>query len=124
MKLKFDLVDGTELNKKVINRLILIIMVLIVVCISVLIYYENSPDTFKVSKDDFYLFEYNGKIKNTYRSAKDRHWMTVFEDGTEKELLFDFAVWERLKPGDILIKHKKELNFIIISGEDTTFYKE
>lgn len=50
--------------------------------------------------------------------------MTVFEDGSEKSTIFDYNVWERLKPGDILIKHKNELNFIIISGNDTTFYKE
>lgn len=50
--------------------------------------------------------------------------MTVFEDGTEKALIFNYTVWSSLKPGDILIKHKNELNFTIISGTDTTYYKE
>lgn len=50
--------------------------------------------------------------------------MTVFEDGTEKALIFDYNIWSSLKPGDILIKHKNELDFILISGEDTMHYKE
>lgn len=50
--------------------------------------------------------------------------MTVFENGQEKGLIFDYITWEKLKPGDILIKHKNELNFKIISGQDTTFHKE
>lgn len=116
--------EGSDIDKKVINRLGLIFFGLFAIGILILIIVETKAGACDQSKQVFYQFEYSGKIIKTYKSRNHGHWMTVFEDGTEKELFFDYNVWERLKPGDILIKHKNELNFIIISGKDSTFYKE
>ena len=116
--------EGSDIDKKVLNRLGLIFFGLFAIGILVLILVETKAGACNQSKQVFYQFEYSGKIIKTYKSRNHGHWMTVLEDGTEKELLFDYDVWERLKPGDILIKHENELNFILISGKDTTFYKE
>lgn len=115
---------GSDIDKKVLNRLGLIFFGLFAIGILILILVETKAGACNQSKQAFYQFEYSGKIIKTYKSRNHGHWMTVFEDGTEKALIFDYKVWERLKPGDILINYKNELNFIIISGKDSTFYKE
>lgn len=92
--------------------------------ILVLVLVENKAGACDRSKQEFLKMEYSGEIKRTYRSKNHGHWMTVFEDGTEKALLFDYKIWAGLKPGDILIKKKNELNFILIRGEDSTRYQE
>ena len=120
----FDLFEGSDIDKKVLNWIFAIFFALFGIGILILIYAENKAGDCDRSKKEFYQFEYQGKIIKTYRSTNHGHWMTVFEDGTEKALIFDYKIWAGLKPGDILIKQKNELNFIIISVQDTTFYKE
>ncbi len=127
MKLKFgffDLFEGSDINKKVLKIIFAIFFGLFAIGILTLIYVENKAGKCDRSKQEFLKFDYEGKIKRTYRSDNHGHWMTVFEDGTEKALIFDYNIWSSLKPGDILIKHKNELDFILISGEDTMHYKE
>lgn len=113
-----------DINKKVLNRIFIIFFGLFAIGILTLIYFENKPGDCDHSKKEFYLFEYKGKITRTYRSENHGHWMTLFEDGTEKALFFDYNIWASLKPGDILIKHKNELDFTLISGTDTSYHKE
>ena len=127
MKLKFgfyDLFEGSDINKKVLNWIFGVFLGLFGIGILTLIYVENKAGNCSRSKQKFYAFEYEGKIVKTYRSENHGYWMTVFENGQEKALLFDYNIWAKLLPNDILIKHKNELNFTIISGLDTTYYKE
>ena len=127
MKLKFyssDLFVGSDIDKKVLNRIGLIFFGIFAIGILTLFYVENKAGDCNSRKQKFYKFEYNGKIIRTYRSNNHGHRMTVFENGIVKGLIFDYKVWEKLKPGDILIKHKNELNFTLISGKDTTNYRE
>lgn len=127
MKLRFgffDLLEGSGIDKKVLNVIFVLFFGLFGIGILTLIYAENKAGECDCSKQDFLKFEYQGKIIRTYRSNNHGHWMTVFEDGTKKALIFDYKIWESLKPGDILIKHRNELSFTIISGTDTTHYKE
>ena len=113
-----------DINKKVLNRIFIIFFGLFAIGILTLIYFEYKAGDCDRSKKEFFLFQYEGKILRTYRSENHGHWTTVFENGIEKSLIFDYKIWANLKPGDILIKHKNELNFIIISGTDTSYYKE
>lgn len=127
MKLRFgffDLFEASVIDKKVLNWLFVLFFGLFAAGILILIVAENKAGACDRSKQEFLKFEYQGKIIRTYRSANHGHWMTVLEDGTKKALLFDYKIWETLQPGDILIKHKNELNFTIISGKDTTHYRE
>lgn len=127
MKLRygfFDLFEGSDIDKRVLNIIFIVFFGLFGIGILTLIYVENKAGKCDRSKQEFLAFEYNGKITRTYRSNNHGHWMTVFEDGTEKALIFDYKIWASLKPGDVLIKHKNELNFTIIRGTDTTHYKE
>lgn len=113
-----------DIDKRVLNWIFGIFFAIFSIGILTLIYFEEKAGECDQSKLDFYRFEYSGKIIKTYRSNNHGHWMTVFENSIEKALLFDYNIWEKLKAGDILIKHKNELNFTIISGNDTTNYKE
>jgi hypothetical protein len=119
-----DMFEGLNINKKVINGIFLTFFGLFAVGILTLIYFENKAGDCDHSKKEFYLFEYEGKILRTYRSKNHGHWTTVFENGVEKSLIFDYKTWGNIKPGDILIKHKNELNFILIRGIDTNYYTE
>lgn len=127
MKLKFgfyDLFEGSDIDKKVLSLIFIIFIGLFGIGISTLIYFENKAGECNYSKQKFFKFEYEGEIARTFRSSNHGHTTTVFEDGTSKSLIFDYRIWEKLRQGDILIKHKNELNFIIIRGSDTTFHKE
>lgn len=127
MKLRFgffDLFEGSDIDKRVLNVIFIVFFGLFGIGILTLIFVESKAGDCDQSKQDFLKFEYEGKIIRTYRSSNHGHPVTVFEDGIERALIFDYKIWARLKPGDILIKHKNELDFIIISGEDTTNYKE
>ncbi len=116
--------EESDINPKVLNTILLIFFGLFAIGILTLIYVEHRAGDCDYSKKEFYLFEYEGEIVQTYRSKNHGYPTTVFEGGIVKSLIFDFRIWEKLKPGDILIKHKNELNFILIRGTDTTFYKE
>lgn len=120
----FNLFEGSDIDKKVLNWIFSIFFGLFGIGILTLIYVENKAGDCNPSKQEFYAFEYDGKIVKTYRSKNHGHWMTVFENGQEKGLIFDYKIWANLKPNDILIKHKNDLNFIIVRGVDTTYYKE
>ena len=127
MKLRFgffDLFEGSDIDPKVLNWIFVVFFGLFGIWILSLVYVDKKAGECDRSKQEFYRMEYAGKIIKTYKSRNHGHWMTVFEDGTEKALIFDYKIWEGLKPGDILSKHRNELNFIIISGSDTTFHKE
>jgi len=113
-----------DIDKKVLNILFLIFFGIFAIGIGTLVYCERKAGDCDRSKKQFYLFEYEGKIVRTFRSENHGHWSVEFENGIQKSLIFDYSVWAGLKPGDILIKHKNELNFMIIRGKDTTDYKE
>ena len=127
LKLKFgffDLFQGAGIDKKVLNWIFAIFFGLFGIGLLTLIYQENKAGDCSPSKQAFYAFEYQGKIIRTYRSNNHGHWVTVFENGMEKESMFDYKIWSNLKPGDVFIKHKNELDFTLIRNGDTTNYKE
>lgn len=116
--------EGLGTDKKVLNTIFITFLSLFAIGMLTLIYFEYKAGDCDDSKKEFYLFEYKGKIIRTYRSKNHGNWTTVFEDGTEKSLIFDYIVWSNIKSGDILIKKKNELNFILISGSDTIYHRE
>ena len=120
----YDLFEGSDIDKKVLDRIFYIFFGIFAIGILTIIYFDKKAGECVSTKKEFYLFEYEGKIIKTYRAENHGYWTTVFENGLEKSLIFDYKIWTKIKPGDFLIKHKNELNFILIRGNDTTYYKE
>jgi len=119
-----DLFEGSEIDKKILNWVFGIFFGIFVILILSVIYFENRRGSCTSSKEEFYLFEYKGRILKTFKAKNHGYPSVLLENGIEKSLIFDYKIWANIYKGDILIKKKNELNFILIRGIDTMRIKE
>lgn len=119
-----DLFEGSDINKRVLNWIFGIFLGIFSLIILGTIFFEAKAGECTSDKKAFFLFEFKGKIIRTGKTKGQGDKIIVIDNGLEKSFSFDYAQLKEVHPNDILIKKKNELDFILISNGDTTYYKE
>ncbi len=75
---------------------------------------------------DFLLKEFEGVIIKKYMDAENHNYQTIRISNQEEytiDAMFSVQLYEKVTPGDYIIKHKNELTCTVISERDTAVYK-
>ena len=119
-----EFLEESGIDRKVLGLIIMIFFSLFAILMFFVIYFETRRGECSRKKEEFFHFEYHGKIIRKYRSSNHHYETVVFEDGIEKSVIFNSVDYSKIEPGDELIKNRNELNFILIKKGDTLKFKE
>ncbi len=108
-----------DINPKVVNWLIGIFVSILLGIVVATAISETKRGSCTSSVQRFLHREYQRCVKKVYEDPHNHKYETVvFEDG-RKTYDFDGLGWEKIQAGDIVVKKRNELSFLIIRNGDT-----